>query len=66
MLEYYLSKGFVVLECNSNILNIIANEAKQIIHAMCIYDSYYVMNYTTAIPSTSNTLNKLLLQYDLH
>ena len=34
MLEYYLSKGFVVLECYSNNLNIIANEEKQTIHAM--------------------------------
>ena len=34
MLEYYLSKGFVVLEFNSNNLKIIANEEKQIIHAI--------------------------------
>ena len=34
MLEYYLSKVFVVLECNSNNLNIIANKVKQIIHAV--------------------------------
>ena len=34
MLAYYFSKGFVVLECNSNNLKIIANEEKQIIHAM--------------------------------
>ena len=29
MLEYYLSKGFVVLECNSNNLKIISNEEKK-------------------------------------
>ena len=34
MLEYYLSKWFDVLEYNSNNLKIIANEKKQIIHAM--------------------------------
>ena len=34
MLEYYLSKGFVVLECNSKNLKITSNEEKQIIHAM--------------------------------
>ena len=28
--------------------------------------SVYVMTCTTAIPSVANTLNKLLLQYDLH
>ena len=62
MLEYYLSKGSVVLECNSNHLNLIANEAKQIIHAMDIHDSDYVMTFATAIPSISNTLKKLLLR----
>ena len=29
MLEYYFSKGFVVLECNSNNLKIIANEERK-------------------------------------
>ena len=66
MLEYYFSKGFVVLELNSNNLKIIANEEKQIIHAMDMHYSYYVMNFSAAIPSISNTLKKLLLQYDLH
>ena len=31
-----------------------------------MYDSDYVMTCTTAIPSMSNTLNKLLLQYNFH
>ena len=31
-----------------------------------MYDSDYVMHCTTAITSISNTLKKLLLQYDLH
>ena len=31
-----------------------------------MHDSDYVMTCTTAIPSISNTLNKLLLNYDLH
>ena len=51
MLEYYFSKGFVVSERNSNHLNIIANEAKHIIHAMDMHDSDYVITCTTAIPS---------------
>ena len=34
MLEYYFSKGFVVLEHNSNKLKIIYNKSKQIIHAI--------------------------------
>ena len=66
MLEYYLSKGFFVLEWNANNLKIIANYAKQIFHAMDMHDSDHVMNCTTTIPSIPNMLNKLLLQYDLH
>ena len=62
MLEYYFSKGFVVLECNSNNIKIIDNEEKQRIHEMNMHGSDYVMNYTTTIPSISNTLKKLLLQ----
>ena len=31
-----------------------------------IHDSEYVMTFTIAITSISNTLKKLLLQYDLH
>ena len=36
------------------------------IHAMDMHDSEYVMTCTTTINSISNTLKKLLLQYDLH
>ena len=51
MLEYYFSKGFAILERNSNHLSRIANNAKQIIHAMDVHDSDFVMICTTAIPS---------------
>ena len=33
MLEYYFSKGFAILECNTNGLARLLNEVKQIIHA---------------------------------
>ena len=33
MLEFYLSKGFAILECNVNNLAKLPNEVKQIIHA---------------------------------
>ena len=45
---------------NSNNSNIIANEAKPIIHAMRMHDSDYVMTCTTAINSISNTLKKVV------
>ena len=60
------SKGFVILEINSNKLLIIDNEAKQIIHAIDMHDSDFFMTITTAIPSVSNTLNKLWIHSDLH
>ena len=44
----------------------IANEAKQRIHAMNMHYSDYVMTWTTAITSISNTLKKLLLHSYLH
>ena len=48
-LEYYFSKGFVILERNPNNKSIISNEAKQIIHTMDMNDSDYVMLCTTVI-----------------
>ena len=65
MLEYYLSKGFVVLECNSKNLKIIANEEKKL-NTMDMHDSDYVMTCTSAITSISSTLKKFLLQNSLH
>ena len=66
MLEYYTPKEFVILEQNSNNLLRIANNPKQIIHAMDMKYSDYVMIITTAITSTSNTLNKLWIPSDLY
>ena len=51
MLEYYFSRGFIILELNSNNLSRIANEAKQIICEIYMHDSYYVMICTTEITS---------------
>ena len=59
-----MSKRFVVLEFNSNNLELIDNEEKKSCNGMHYSD--YVMNFTTAIPSISSTLNKFLLQYNLH
>ena len=47
MLEYYFSKGFVMLERNSKNLVVIVNESKQIINAMDMHDSDYVMTCNT-------------------
>ena len=51
MLEYYFSKGFVILKRNSNNLLRIENDVNQIIHALDIHDSDYVMIFTAEINS---------------
>ena len=66
MLEYYLSKGFAILEINFNNFAKLLNEVKQIINEEEIDNSDYVMICINTIPSTSNTLNKLLLNKMLH
>ena len=66
MLNFFSSKGCVILERNINNLLRIENEAKQIIHAMDNTDSGYIMTCNTATYSISNTLKKLWIQSYLH
>ena len=56
MLKYYLSKGFGILERNSNHLKKIPNLSKQRIHSGETHDSECVMTFNTTILSISNTL----------
>ena len=60
------SKGFGILECNFICLEKLRNEVKQIVHKEQTYNSYCVMTCINTIPSTSNTLNKLLLHKFSH
>ena len=66
MVEYYFSKGFDILECNFNNLAKLPNETKQRIYAEETDDPDYVMTCISKIPSTPNTLKKLLLNKILH
>ena len=66
MLEYYFSKVFGILEYNFNNLAKLPNEVKQRIHAEETDNSYYFMTCINTIPSTSNTLKKLLLHKSLN
>ena len=59
MLEYYLTKGFTIFECNTINLAKLPNEVKDRIHAEDTNDSDKVITCTTTIPSTSNTLKNL-------
>ena len=63
MMEYYFSKGFGILERNSNSLKEIPNSAKERIHQEETHDSEYVITCNTTIPSISNTLKKLWLPH---
>ena len=61
MLEYYSSKGFTILEFNINNLEKLTNDVKQRIYAEEIENSDKVMTCINTIPSTSNTLNNLVV-----
>ena len=66
ILDYYFSKGFIIFECNFNNLWKLTNEVKQIIYVEETDNSDYVITCINTIPSTSNTLNKLLLYKSVH
>ena len=58
-MEYYFSKVFTFLKCNTNNLAKLPNEAKDRIHAEDTENSLKFMTCTTTISSTSNTLKNL-------
>ena len=59
-------KKVVILERNLNNLSTIANNAKQIIYAMDMHDSDYIMIFTTEITSIPNNLKKLWIKSYVH
>ena len=61
ILEYYLSKGFTILEYNTINLSKIPNEVKYRIHAEDTDNSDKFMTCTTTINSTSNTIKNLVV-----
>ena len=66
MFEYYLNKGFIIFDCNKKNLEIFPYEIKDIIGAEVTDNSDKVMICSTTIPSTSNTLKKLLVNGSSH
>ena len=64
--EYYLEKGFVILAHNPKNLSIVPNEVKQIMHAIDMHDSEYVMSCYTSITYVANTVKKLHIMSDLN
>ena len=61
-----MSKVFYIMECNTNNLAKLPNDVKTIIHAEETYNSDKVMTCIIKIPSTSNTLNNLVVNKSLH
>ena len=66
MLEYYFSKGFTLFGRNTNNLAKLPNDVKQRIHAEETDNSEQVMICFNTIPSTSNTLNNLVVNKSLN
>ena len=48
--EYYLAEGLFIIEQKSEKLSIVPNELKQIIHALDMHDSEYVMDFIQKFP----------------
>ena len=66
MVNYYLEKGFIIIEHISKHLISVPNELKQIIHGINKQKKDYVMECYTLISSVANTLNKLNIQSNFH
>ena len=65
-MNYYLLKGFVILEHKSKQLSSDPNDTKLIIHEINKQKTDHVMARYTAISSVANTINKLHLMYSFH
>ena len=66
MLEYYFSNGFTLFDCDTNNLEKLPNEVKDIIHAKYTENSDKVRIYYTTITSASNTLENLSVDKSFH
>ena len=66
MLEYYISNGFAILECNYNNLAKLPNDVKPKTHEEETDNSEKFIACINTIPSTSNTLKNLVANKSLH
>ena len=65
MSEYYFNKGFVIFECDVDHLKL-SSEVKDRFGAELAVNTDLVMLCFTTIPSTSNTLNNLVVNSNYH
>ena len=66
LVNYYLEKGFVILEHNYKQLSSVPNDVKLGIHAINKRKTDYIMSCYTAISSVKNTIKKLRIMSALH
>ena len=66
LVDYYLSKGFVILEHGSKQLSSVLNDVKLVIQAIDKDNIDYVMECTTEFSSVANIIRKLYIQSPLH
>ena len=66
MFEYYFNKGFIIFNCDENNLKRFPSEVKDRVGAEVTVNSDKAMICSTTIPSTSNTLNNLLVNSNSH
>ena len=66
MSEYYFNKGLVIFDCDEVNLKRLPSQVKYRVGAEVKINSDKVMLCYTTIPSTSNTLNNLLVNSNYH
>ena len=66
LVDYYLEKGFVINEHNSNQLSSVPNDAKLIVHAINEQKTDCVMACYTKISPIKNTIKKFQVIYTVH
>ena len=66
LVNYYLEKGFIILEHNSKHSISVLNDAKQIIHDIDKQKTDYVMLCYTLMSFVENTLKKFHIQSNLY
>ena len=66
MFEYYFNKGFIIFDCDENNKKRLPSEVKDRVGAEVTVNSDKFMICSTKIPSTSNTLNNLLVHESSH
>ena len=66
LVNYYLEKGFVIIEHNSKHLSSVPKEANQIIHAINIQKYILLWRATQNKSSVANTIDKLYIKSNLN